>query len=205
MLYRFGYHLFRLLFRFFGQLRTEGLENVPASGGVILAPNHVSYADPPLVGTALAFRPTWYMAKQELFEVPVLGALIRRCRAFPVRRGTADRQALRRATELLEAGEVVTIFPEGGRSPDGGLQPPELGFAAIARRSGAPVVPVAVIGSDRLLPRGAILPRFRPVLVRFGRPLCYAADSSARSRKEDLQAFAATVMAAIERLRQVEP
>ena len=202
MLYRFGYYLFRSLFWLFGRLRVEGLENVPAAGGVILAPNHVSYADPPLVGAALAFRPTWYMAKQELFEIPILGRLIRRTRAFPVRRGTADREALRRAVELLQAGEVITIFPEGERSKTGELQAPELGMAMIARRSGAPVVPVAVIGSDRLLPRGALLPRFCRVTVRFGTPLRYLADTHVGSQKADLRVFAERVMAAIAGLKE---
>jgi len=200
-----GWYLFRALFWFFGRFRVEGTENVPAQGGVILAPNHASYVDPPMVGAALR-RPTWYMAKQELFEVPVFGWLIRRTRAFPVRRGAPDRRALRRALELLAAGEVVTIFPEGERrQPGNQLRDPELGLAFIAAHSGAPVVPVALLGTANLLPPGAKFPRFARTIVRFGQPLSFAHYGERRPSKEHLQAISEEILAAIRRLMDEEP
>jgi 1-acyl-sn-glycerol-3-phosphate acyltransferase len=113
------------------------------------------------------------MAKSELFKIPILGPILPKVCAFPVKRGVPDRQALRTALELLAQGQVVTIFPEGTRSPDGTLQKPELGVALIALRSGAPVVPVGISGSDRLLPRGSPIPRFAHVTVRIGKPLYF--------------------------------
>lgn len=155
----------------FGRLRVIGAECIPRTGGVVLAANHTSYLDPPLVGV-VAGRPTWFMGKSELFDVPVLGWLLWRVHAFPVKRGTADRQALRRAHELLTEGKALNIFPEGARSPDGRLQPPEAGTSLIAIRAGVPVVPIAIINADRLLLRHGGL-RFTRLTVVIGAPLTF--------------------------------
>lgn len=172
MLYYIGKFISWLIAKIFGRLRVIGAENVPRTGGVVLAPNHTSYIDPPLAGVGCR-RKVWFMAKAELFAIPVLGAIIPRVGAFPVRRSTADRQALRRAHELLTAGEVVNIFFEGGRSPDGRLLPPELGPAMIALRAEVPIVPVALINADRLLPRHSAFLHFTRVTVVFGEPLTF--------------------------------
>lgn len=153
-----------------GGLSAAGEENIPATGGVILAPNHRSLADPPVVGCGMK-RQVHYMAKEELFRVPILGALIRAVGSFPVRRGTADRAALRQAIRLLEDGRVVCIFPEGTRSTDGRLKDPELGIGLVALKSRAPVVPVAVIDSDRVLGSGMKFPRRHRIRLIYGRPI----------------------------------
>lgn len=158
--------VFRTLFR----LRVEGQEHEPASGPVIAAANHASAIDPPIVGIALKRRPA-YMAKHELFTVPVLGPWLRSIGVFPVRRGEPDRRAIRKSLEVLNAGGVLVMFPEGTRSPDGRLRSPEPGAAMIALRTGAPVIPIAVINSHRILPKGARRPRFQQVTVRIGPPL----------------------------------
>jgi 1-acyl-sn-glycerol-3-phosphate acyltransferase len=162
----------RLAYRVLGRLRVEGAANVPPEGAVILAPNHVSAADWPAVGVA-APRFLWFMAKEELFAIPVLGPLIDLCRAFPVRRDTNDRAALRLTEALLERGQAVVIFPEGRVSEDARLQPLKHGLALVALRTGAPVVPVALLGTERMLPFGRNIPRRvrEPVFVRFGTPL----------------------------------
>jgi len=152
-----------------GGLRVEGAKNVPKQGPLIIMPNHFSDCDPVILGTAT--RPgIYFMAKSELFTIPILGPFIRFLRAFPVRRGEADRAALRYAERLLEAGETVVIFPEGQLSQNGTLQPLNPGVVLIALRSGAPILPVALIGTNRLLPYGKLIPRHagRRIIVRFG-------------------------------------
>jgi 1-acyl-sn-glycerol-3-phosphate acyltransferase len=155
--------------KLFGRLQVIGAEHVPENGGVILAANHTSYIDPPFVG-CVTHRPVWFMAKSELFAIPLFGAIIRRVHAFPVKRGAADRQALRTAQDLLTAGKAVTIFFEGGRSKDGRLLPPELGPAMIAVRANVPIVPIALINADHLLPREGGL-KFAHVTAVIGEPL----------------------------------
>ncbi|HEX6971434.1 MAG TPA: lysophospholipid acyltransferase family protein, partial [Limnochordia bacterium] len=140
--------LLRLTFR----VRVEGLENLPRQGSLILAANHASYIDPPLLGAATPRR-LYFMAKRELFTIPLFGALIRRFGAFPVRRGALDRQAIRSALELLARGEAVVLFPEGTRHRSGGLLPGQQGVAMLASRSGAPIVPVGLVGTRRLFRR----------------------------------------------------
>ncbi len=145
------------VFRF----RAEGRERLPARGPALLASNHISWWDIPLLAVAVD-RPVHFMAKEELFRFPIFSRLIRWLGAFPVRRGTADRQAIRKALEHLEAGRVVAVFIEGTRSRTGELLPAEQGTAFLALRSGAPVVPVGIRGPYGLFRRPAI--RLGPVL-----------------------------------------
>jgi 1-acyl-sn-glycerol-3-phosphate acyltransferase len=196
MLFWLGRGILAILLRIMSRTQVVGRAHVPRRGGVVLAANHTSYADPPLVGVSTP-RPTWFMAKSELFDVPVLGPLLRHVHVFPVRRGTADRQALRRAQELLTAGEALVIFPEGGTSPDGRLLPPELGLALVALRAGVPIVPIAVIDSDRLLPRHASRAHFARVKVIFGEPLAFPHLAGKSGDREALREASVTVMRAI--------
>ena len=197
------YHLFKallsLLFFFFNRWQVEGRENVPRRGGVILASNHTSYADPPVAGTASP-RSVFFMAKSELFRMPLLGTLLPLIQAFPVRRGRPDRRALRQTLKLLEKGKVVGIFPEGKRSHNGRLQAPELGAAMVALMSGAPVVPMALIGTDRLLPLHSPLIRPAKVIVRFGRAQRFLPGSDGRISRERLEQAGAEIMEGIRRL-----
>jgi 1-acyl-sn-glycerol-3-phosphate acyltransferase len=164
--------LMHISYAILGGIRFEGRENVPLKGGVLITPNHISDADPPTATLALP-RSCWIMAKEELFSIRILGKLIRWLHGFPVKRYTADRVALRRAEELLKAGEAVMIFPEGKLSEDGKLQPILPGVLLIAQQANVPIVPTALINTDKLMPYGKTTPRFikEPVIVRFGPPV----------------------------------
>lgn len=162
------YPIFSGLFR----MRVEGRENIPA-GAAILAPNHTSYLDPPVVAYAAWPRRCFFMGKAPLFQIPVLRWYIRRAGCFPVHQNTADRQALRTALEILKQGELLIMFPEGTRSGDGYLLEPQSGVALLARMSGAPVVPTAVIGTREILPADPRLPRWHRLQVVFGEAMYY--------------------------------
>ncbi|MDX1934233.1 MAG: lysophospholipid acyltransferase family protein [Capsulimonadales bacterium] len=161
-----------LVFHFLGGLRHRGAENVPRVGGVLICPNHVSDADAPAVALTLP-RDAYYMAKAQLFDLPVLGPLMRLFGGFPVRRGSADRTALRQAEALLKAGEAVVIFPEGGGNAENTLQPLFAGPLLLALRTRVPVIPVAIRNSGKMWTHGAPLPRRSevPVTVTYGEPL----------------------------------
>ena len=161
-----------LLFRSFGHVTVIGRKGVPRTGGMLLVANHTSYVDPPLLGYSMP-RSVCYMAKAELFDVPVLGPLLKRVKVFPVKRGVVDRQALQTAHKLLTSGEVVAMFIEGGRSADGMLQPPTIGAAMIALRAGVPILPAAIVNADSLLPRDRKWFCRANVKVVFGTPMSF--------------------------------
>ena len=127
----------------------KGLAHVPASGGVIVAANHGSFWDPPVLGIVIP-RPLRYMTRASFFSVPLFGALIRSLGAFPVRKGIADLSGLRAAEAALARGEVLLVFPEGGRMKDGRLHPALPGLGLLVARTRAPVVPVYVSGTNRI-------------------------------------------------------
>jgi 1-acyl-sn-glycerol-3-phosphate acyltransferase len=154
----------------FFDLKVYGVENVPNTGGVLLLSNHRSFLDPACIGVQLR-RPASYLAKSELFEVPVFGRVIPRLNAFPVRQGAGDIGAVRETIKRLKEGRVLTVFPEGSRSLDGELQPLAGGFTLIVRKAGVPIVPVGIDGSYQAWARGTALPRCAPVRVKFGSPL----------------------------------
>jgi 1-acyl-sn-glycerol-3-phosphate acyltransferase len=195
-LYAIARVLLAIFFRLFNRWEVTGGELMPRAGGLLLIANHTSYADPPIVGTASP-RPVHFMAKAELFHYPVLGWLIRRTHAFPVRRQAGDREALRQAVRLLRAGKVLLIFPEGTRSSDGRLKAFEHGAAFIALSSRAQVVPIAICGADHLLPRHRPIPRPAKLRVRFGPPLGLAHLHGQRPTRELLQRASDEMAAAL--------
>jgi 1-acyl-sn-glycerol-3-phosphate acyltransferase len=165
--------LARLGLRSIARVRVEGVHDLPTSGPLIIAANHMSNADPPLIGgwlaPALGRRPT-FLAKEALFVGPV-GLLIRSLGAEPVKAGGSDIGAYRAAKAILDRGGVVAILPEGTRSFDGVLAEPKPGVSLLATRTGAPVLPVGISGTDTLLGRGRTLPAIGTrVTMRVGRP-----------------------------------
>jgi 1-acyl-sn-glycerol-3-phosphate acyltransferase len=150
----------RLLFR----LRISGLENVPPAGPLIVVANHLHNADPLLISIAIP-RPVHYMAKKELFAVPVIRRVIRLGGAFPVDRGTADRNAIRIADLNLKQGIAIGMFPEGTRSKSRALKAALPGAAAIAQLTAAPILPVAITGSERLFIKGVKIEVGKPFMI----------------------------------------
>ncbi len=146
----------------------RGMENVPRHGPLILASNHFNNADPPVLTWAMPRRVVW-MAKQELFDNPLIGTLFRLLGLIPVRRFEADLSALRKSLRALKRGQVLGMFPEGTRSAGKGLTAGEPGTAVLALRSGAPIMPVAIWGTEHVkLPRDLL--RRTHVSVRIGEP-----------------------------------
>lgn len=175
--------------------RFIGLENVPADSGYIIAGNHVSYLDPVLLWCGVP-RPTHFIARQDLFDAPGVAWLLPRVWAIPIKRASADREAIGRATALLKRGEPVGIFPEGTRQAGGAgaeLGEAHMGVAFIAAHADAPVVPVGISGTERALPRGAWFPRFPRVTVSYGAPV-YPEQFAELGRKERLEAMTAEIM-----------
>lgn len=169
--YRAAWLLARFLLHLLFGYRTEGAEKVPEKGPVILAANHLSILDPIAIGAGIK-RPVSFLARADVFRLPVLSWLLPRLYAIPVERGTGDLSAIKGAIRALERGMAFGIFPEGTRSRSGRLQPFKTGVAAIAFRTGSPVVPVAVVGSEKAWPVGRKLFRLRrPIRVVYGDPI----------------------------------
>ena len=178
----------------------DGLERVPASGPLIIVSNHVSDLDPPLVGWAVGVRRgrvVHFMAKQEVRAFPLIGWLATQSGVFFVRRGERDVDAQRTALRILAEGRVLFMFPEGTRSPDAVLREGRPGAALLALRSGAPLLPVAVVGTERLLPRGARIPRRHRVRVRVGEPFRLTDAPQRRVDRVALSAGTERIMRAI--------
>src|SRR5271168_4042472 len=162
--------LFVPFFLVYFRMQRVGREHLPRSGPLLLASNHRSFLDPFVIGT-LARRPVYYMAKRELFEKRWQAWALNALGAFPVDRGTGDRDAIDTARAILARGDCVVVFPEGTRVRPGPLGDPRRGIGRLALETGAPVAPVAVIGSDAVRRGWRIRPR--KVRLRVGRPLCY--------------------------------
>ena len=169
------YHLFKwsvvspMLHTYFrGQI--HGAEHVPQTGPLVVVSNHASDFDPPLLSNCVT-RPVAFMAKEELFKVPVLSQAIQMYGAYPVKRGSADRSAIRSALQALDDGWAVGIFLQGTRTPNARIPSPKVGAALIAAKAQVPLLPVSLWGTQAILPKGKVVPRTVPVTVRIGTPI----------------------------------
>ena len=160
--------LAKLVLRLVTRWEVRGKENVSTDGPLVVASNHLSVADPPVLAASIQRRVV-FMAKEESFRHPIQGPLVRGFGAFPVRRGQVDRAALRWAQETLKNGMALGMFPEGTRSVTAKLQEGRPGTALVALRCGAPILPVAVTGTERVRGIGFIFARV-PITVNIGQP-----------------------------------
>lgn len=180
-----------------GGVRVEGDEHVPRDGPFIMASNHTSLADPPILGGSVGHRNgriIHFMAKREIRDWPIIGWLADKSGVFFVRRGEGDRAAQRLALELLAEGRPIAVFPEGTRSRDGRLGSAKAGVAVLALRSGAPVLPVAIAGTHRIFPGRSRVPHRSPITVRIGRPLTLGHQPEGRLDRDALNAGTERVM-----------
>jgi 1-acyl-sn-glycerol-3-phosphate acyltransferase len=168
--YLLGYSLSKALAKTLFNYRVLGAENMIEEGPCIIAANHCSYLDPPLVGIACR-RAIHYLARKTLLDWPVLGPIFPELNVIPVDQNNADRSALRGAIRVVKNGGAVLIFPEGTRSPDGKLQPAQPGLGMIVAKTGAPVVPMRISGTYGAFPRDRTLPRLTPITLTVGQPL----------------------------------
>lgn len=174
-LYDVGKGLFLSYFKIINRVEIIGQENVPKEGGVLLCCNHINNLDPTLLGSACP-RIVRYMAKAELFDVPVLGYLVRKVHAFPVKRGASDRSALKNGMKILNEGHVLGIFPEGTRSKDGKLKKGLAGAGFFATKTNAAVVPCAIVGSYTA---------FKPQKIVFGKPIDFTLHKEEKISAQD--------------------
>ena len=190
-LYLFAKYTVRAIGTVLWRLSVHGRENVPAAGPVIVACNHVSNLDPPLLGSVCP-RQIHYMAKKELFEMPILGPVITAVGAYPVDREGSAAAAIKRSVEVLRAGGCIGIFPEGGRNVHGDKSP-RSGVALLASLAKSPVVPAAIVGSGNA-------GKLAKIKVAFGTPMSLSPDRKAT--RDDLAKFTEDVMSAIRALAE---
>ena len=192
------YKIFKVLCRiWFGlvlRTRVFGVENIPKDGAFILAANHVSNWDPPFLGTFMS-REVCYMGKEELFSNPVMAWVCRNLHVFPVKRGAADKSAIKTAIKLLKDGKCLGIFPEGTRSKTGKLGKAEPGVSLIAAMTKAPIIPAAIVNTEKIFSREKFLPR---LAVIYGTPIKFTGSTK---DKQALADFAQEIMNEIAKLK----
>lgn len=168
--YRIGKTIIWWIWHTLFGLKVEGRENLPTNGGVIIAPNHLSYCDPPLLGAAVSIRELYYFAKRDLFQInKFISWLLRTYNAFEVKREGVDRKAIRYAENLLAKGLALAFFPEGTRSKGDEFLPPQPGLGYLALRAHVPIVPVFIQGTNKSLRR--LFLRRNELYIKIGKPI----------------------------------
>jgi 1-acyl-sn-glycerol-3-phosphate acyltransferase len=195
-LYRIGYTLSKLGAELGFRLKIYGQENLIEEGPAILASNHASFIDPPLVGVACQ-KEIYYLARKSLFEKPVIGPILAQLNTVPVDRDRGDVAAVRAILQILKSGNRVVVFPEGTRSSDGNLQPAKAGVGLIIAKSLAPVVPIRIFGSYAALPRTGGIRLFSPVTLVVGKPIYFTKEDLGTGERSVYQELSDRVMTAI--------
>lgn len=167
IIYQISKIVLTIFFKVFNRLEIIDYHNLPDEGGFIVAANHVSYLDPPIIGVALRRKPI-FIAKEGLFKIPFIGTFVKYF-SFPLNRNKPQPSTIKEAVCRLKNGEVIVVFPEGSRSADGNMLDPKRGVSLIAMMSGSPIVPVLIKGTDNALPVGAKFIRPAKIKVIFGK------------------------------------
>ena len=183
------------------RLESHGSKNIPAEGGVLLASNHVSYLDPPVVACGFRHRVVRFMARDTLFKGRIGGWFMRGVLCVPIDRTRGDVGALRKGIQLLKSGEVMAVFPEGTRSPDGEMKEAKGGMGFLIAKAGVPVVPVYVDGTYRAMPKGSNRIKPGKVRVYYGSPIQPSELPVAEKGRDAYHAIGAFVMDRIARLK----
>ena len=179
-----------------GGIGWVGRDNIPAQGPILVAPVHISHLDPPAVAVG-STRRLRFMAKEELFKHPIFGRLIASLGAYPVKRGEGDTESIRRTIALLEEGEAVLIFPEGTRGDGKVIQEMSRGVAMLAKKTKAPVLPVGIVGTNRVMPVGSFKGEKFKVVIVFGKPFTYEEVATDSSEKVNRELFAKALQSRI--------
>jgi 1-acyl-sn-glycerol-3-phosphate acyltransferase len=198
--YWFFASLARLLARLFFRYRIIHRERLPETGGIILASNHQSYFDPPLVGIC-SRRAVYYLARKTLMDWPFFGPMFPDMNVIPVDRDGNDMSALKTVIRKIREGGGVVLFPEGTRSPDGNLQPAQAGVGLVIAKTLAPVVPMRIFGSYEAFPRGSKGVKFHPIRVVVGEPIVFTKEDLGAGERADYQRLSQRVMDAIGELK----
>ena len=189
-----------LLNTFFG-FEVEGVENLPEKGPFIVASNHVSYVDPVVVGVACNTSQLTFMAKRELFDMPILGPWIKSVGCIPVERDSGSSGPLKKAMRKLKGGGSIGIFPEGRRSPDGSLKKSEPGIGLLAAKSGVPIVPIYVFGTAKVMPKGRKFPKPHTIKARIGKIVDIGESAGSSGKREAYELIGEKVIDAIAALK----
>jgi 1-acyl-sn-glycerol-3-phosphate acyltransferase len=199
MFYRLSWLTAGLAYRGVFRAKVQGAEHVPRTGPAILASNHLSYLDHFLLGSSV-WRQVHFISKIEHFERPVRRWLFRQWGVIPLKRGASDQEAFQRSVEVLQRGGLFAIYPEGTRSLDGKLHKGHTGVARLHLLTGAPVVPVAMLGTFEALPKGRSVPRLVKCGVRYGRPLEFRGLRRKADDRATLRWITEEIMMAIKEL-----
>jgi len=202
MVYSIFHAVLRVVFKVLFRWEIYGRENIPASGGAILAPNHVSLLDPPLIGTSIR-RPVYFFARKDLFRPRPWGWLLKKIHSIPIDRENPGPGAFKAILEFLRSGRVVVIFPEGTRGNGRELRKAKSGIGMIAARSGVPVIPAYISGAAAVLPRSARMIRCRKVKIIYGPPLEFAPADGKERGGTDFKRIGAQVMNEIAKLKRL--
>lgn len=210
LFYRLGHVAFHAMGRWYFHWEVHNPERVPPSGPAVLAANHASYLDPPLIGAALS-RELHYLARASLFRNPLAAAILKGVNSVPVEREGGGAGGLKTLMQLLRAGHAVLLFPEGTRTPDGQLHEGKAGIGLLVIRSGCPVLPVGIWGTYEAYGRHLRFPRPGRVIINFGQPLdfsalCARAEGCSKAELKGLYQLATDqIMESVAQLRPKPP
>jgi 1-acyl-sn-glycerol-3-phosphate acyltransferase len=188
---------------YFHQIRVNGAENVPMSGGLLIVANHASFLDPTTVGWAVR-RELHYLARKSLFKPPVMNWLLPICNVLPIDPDGADSSSLRKIIHMLKAGTPVLLFPEGTRTPDGTLQPSYPGAGFIAAKAEVPILPVRLYGTYESFSRHQKFPTFKPIQVVIGKPYLPDLEKKEGKGRVDKQAYGRVAAQMMEKIAELE-